>query len=380
MSFHQLAAIILAAGRSSRMGTCKALLPIGRQTVLARSIELFQTCGVNVLQVVVGHHAKEIQRALQPFDVSVVVNPDYPQGMFTSIQTGLRHLHHHTDAFFVLPVDVCLIRPLTIRLLMDAWDTYTGSIIHPRFATRRGHPPLVPMSLASVIRKQPSGVSLQTILNQYEHQAVDVDVPDRQILHNMNTPQDYETVLQQAHHQDIPSIDECEVILKRWGNLPPATLAHSRKVEQVARQLCQKLYQKLYPKLQTFAPGLDCELVSAAALLHDIARDQPNHARTGADLLRKMGFERVATIVAQHTDLTCDVTAPITAAEIVFLADKLVMDDDCTSLEDRFARALQRHGHNLQALAAINKRSASSMAVKTKLEQALGASLASIIR
>ncbi len=364
MNRNRFSAIILAAGFSSRMGAFKPLLPVGGQTVIERTANVFKNSGIETILVVTGHRAPEISSALQSSDVRIVENLEYERGMFSSVKAGVRNLYAETtDAFFITPVDICLVRPLTVRLLTDAFEKNSGKIVHPCFDSKRGHPPLIPISLVPVILNHKSNASLETILIKFDHLWVDVDVPDRYILFNMNTPQDYQNVLLQYQNHDIPSVGECEVIMKHLFNLPEDVISHSRKVEKIARRICWNL-----GKSGTF---LNLELIAAAALLHDIAKGRKDHAETGARMLLEMGFLRVSEIVAQHTDLKFDPEAPINEAEIVYMADKLVMHDRCTTLEQRFEKAMKRFGHHFKAREAILKRKETTIALKTKLELAM---------
>jgi HD superfamily phosphohydrolase YqeK len=140
----------------------------------------------------------------------------------------------------------------------------------------------------------------------------------------------------------------------------------------MARQICRNLEKS--------GTQLNLELVTAAALLHDIAKGRKDHAKAGAFMLSEMGFFRVSEIVAQHTDLKFDPKAPINETDIVYMADKLVLDDWCATLEQRFEKAMERFGNDFKAREAILKRKETTMALKTKLERAMGVSVESLIR
>ena len=99
----------------------------------------------------VGHRQDEIKAGIKKRDITIVYNPDYEQGMFSSIQAGIRRLQTAPQAFFILPVDIPLVRPATIRRLMDAAAENPDKIIYPIFGGKRGHPPLIPSSLIPAI-------------------------------------------------------------------------------------------------------------------------------------------------------------------------------------------------------------------------------------
>ena len=99
--------------------------------------------------------------------------------------------------------------------------------------------------------------------------------------------------------------------------------AHCRAVEREARRICDAL-----------PLALDADLLSAAALLHDVARAEPDHARTAARWLRELGYEDAAYIVGQHHDHE---SAILNEGAILYLADKCVLEDQVVPLAERFA-------------------------------------------
>ncbi len=188
------AAIILAAGYSRRMERFKPLLPIGGTTLVDRLISTFLDTNVEVY-VVVGYRADEIRAAIEDRNVVVVENPNYNLGMFTSVQAGVRSLVSGYDAFFVMPADVPLVGPFTIESLMTASAQHRGRIIYPVFEKRRGHPPLIPMSLAPKITASGNDHSLRDVLHSFERLALEVNVPDSGILLDIDTPDDYDSLV-----------------------------------------------------------------------------------------------------------------------------------------------------------------------------------------
>jgi putative nucleotidyltransferase with HDIG domain len=372
MNFDRISAIILAAGYSSRMGKFKPLLPIDGKTVIERTIDVFANNGIRNIMVVTGHRSLEIDRVLQSSGVKLVENCEYDSGMFSSVKAGIKNLDiDKTDAFFITPADICLIRPLTVKLLAAACQKKAGKIFHPCFDSKRGHPPLISISLASFILRSKTNDNLKTILEGFDPAAVDVQVPDRHILVDMNRPKDYEVALVRWQNNDIPTSEECNVLLKHIFRVNRDVVLHSRKVEQIARRICRNLQKTGTP--------LNPELVSAAALLHDIAKGCKSHALTGARMLSEMGFFRVAQIVFQHTDLNFNPHGKINEAEIVYMADNLTLENSCTTLERRFEKALNRFGHDPEARAAVARRKQVTLALKQKLERALGYSIESLI-
>src|SRR5450759_2610555 len=160
------AAIILAAGLSSRMTAFKPLLEVGGVTLTDRLISIYQQTGVDVI-LVTGWRNAELAAGLKSKNLIIVNNPDYQEGMFTSLQTGVRALGDRYSGFFVHPVDIPLIRPHTIKLLLEAQAHHPESIISPVFHQARGHPTLIPDILIPRILENRPADGLKTVLKAF---------------------------------------------------------------------------------------------------------------------------------------------------------------------------------------------------------------------
>lgn len=185
-----IAAVILAAGRSSRMGLFKPLLAIDGQTLIHRAISIFLKNRVEAITVVTGHQANELEAALAQSDVRIARNTAYDQGMFSSVVAGIKSVPAHCEAFFILPVDVTFIQSSTIGRLIEAYKDHPGHICHPCFEGRRGHPPLIPAGLADTICEHDGDGGLRRALERLEDLSVEVNVTDRFILFDINEPKD----------------------------------------------------------------------------------------------------------------------------------------------------------------------------------------------
>lgn len=189
--------IILAAGMSSRMGKFKPLLDIGGKTAIKRIIESNKDAGVENIVVVTGHNYKRIEDALIGCGVTFAYNADYEQGMFTSIQTGLREGESQGDfqAFFLFPVDVPLVSSKVITLLMDAMENHEDSFVVPCYQGKKGHPLLIPHIYREEILKHDGTNGLKGITNKYDHKLLRVDTEEESVVLDMDKPEDYEAIL-----------------------------------------------------------------------------------------------------------------------------------------------------------------------------------------
>jgi len=113
---------------------------------------------------------------------------------------------------------------------------------------------------------------------------------------------------------------------------------------------------------------LNIERTVSAALVHDLARGCPHHAAEGANILREMEFSSIADIVEVHMDYTVNKEAPITEAEVVFLADKWIQEDQKINMEERFQAKLQKYGADTGALLSILRRRDNALEAQKRVE------------
>src|SRR6266702_2893778 len=363
-----LAAIVLAAGFSSRMGEFKPLLPLDGVTAFEWSISLFREAGVAEVIAVLGHRADELRPLAERCGARCVINPYFEQGMYSSIVAGSRALHGCAKAVFMLPADTPLVRAATVRQLAAAFAARQRGIVSPVFAGRRGHPPLIARDILSEASQNGTSGPLSALLAHHESDAIDLPVADEAIHLDMDTPADYEALRSLAKRRDIPTAAECEAILA-GGHVQQSVVRHSRKVADVAHRIALALLHS--------GVALNLELVQAGALLHDLAKGQPDHAAVGASILRSMDFAQVAEIVGAHTDLDFS-TLRIDESAIVYLADKLVRGEDIATLDKRFQPALFRFRNNMPALEAAHRRMRAAQDVALAVEMQMGAPLSSV--
>ncbi len=192
-------ALLLAAGASSRMGQCKALLPWQGQPLIAYQLHQIQRSRVRECIVVLGPDATRVrphvEAPLRPgWKARGVVNPRCEEGKCSSIQTGLMALPVPPEAVLVAAVD----QPLDARLLnalIDAaeaeWDRGAScgrrTIIVPTFGEKRGHPPLFCGSLfAELIGVSEEGGGLKAVVRRDPARVLHLSWSDPSILVNLN--------------------------------------------------------------------------------------------------------------------------------------------------------------------------------------------------
>ncbi|MDR3542181.1 MAG: NTP transferase domain-containing protein [Desulfosporosinus sp.] len=355
---HSLAAIIVAAGYSFRMKNFKPLLELGGSTVLEKAVHSFKNGGIRDIRVVVGHRANELLPVLDKLGVQTIVNPNYSEGMFSSISAGVRSLRPEVTGFFLLPVDNPLIKEDTITKLQNTFLSTDFGIVYPTYQGLRGHPPLISNRYVKKVLNWHNSGGMRALLEQYEYDVIEVDVVDRGILLDMDTPEDYHQMLRYCRDIQLPSEEECYAIIER-AQTPVKVVKHCQQVAKLGCALGSYLIKS--------GCSINLELIRAAALLHDLAKGESQHALVGASML--VNYPEVAEIVAEHTDICLNPDRPLTEKEIVYLADKLVIGDQIVSLQARFSGPLEKHKNDQEVFRKIMGRFCNAEKIQTRIEQ-----------
>jgi len=369
-SQERLAAIVLAAGASSRMGCLKPLLRLEGVTALERSIALFHDAGIDEVLVVLGNRGDELCSLVEHCGARTIENTEWEEGMYSSVVAGVRALPERTRAAFVMPADVPMVRPATIRrMVAEAGDHQEEMIIYPSFEGKRGHPPMIGRRILEEAARDGNAGPLFAVLAAHQQSAVDVAVADEAIHMDMDTPADFEALQALAMRREIPTACESEAILGEW-HVSVVIVRHSRKVAEVAGRIADAL--------AATGQAINPELARAGGFLHDLAKGQPKHADVGAAVLRAYGMPRVAHVVAAHTEM--EFSGTIDERAIVYLADKLVGGDTLVTLDERFRRSLDRFRDNADALRSARRRKEVAEQIASAVEAELGMPIIAILQ
>jgi molybdenum cofactor cytidylyltransferase len=186
-----VAALLLAAGKSRRMGRCKQLLPLGNSTVIGRCIDTLQRGGIEKIVVVAAQDGHEVSAAAQAYPVRIVINREPDGDMASSVRAGRDFLTSGFSGILVALCDYPLVNPATIISIVESHSHYPDHIIVPRQQGRRGHPLLFPRVLLEELH---TGMTLRDVVRRHSTRVHVVDVDDPGIVIDMDTPEDYERV------------------------------------------------------------------------------------------------------------------------------------------------------------------------------------------
>ncbi|HEY42997.1 MAG TPA: nucleotidyltransferase family protein [Anaerolineae bacterium] len=193
-----IAAVILAAGRSIRMGRSKLELPWKNgQSIISHVVEVFLEGGASPVLVVTGETRVAIEASLIGMEVDYAYNPDYATGgMLSSLKVGLRALEtRRIEGALVSPADLPMLLPTTVQRLIQVWEDESPSIVAPSYEERRGHPVLISRKEWKAIQKLRDDQTLRDFLRQREGEISYLVVDDPGVLYDLDTPEDYRSAM-----------------------------------------------------------------------------------------------------------------------------------------------------------------------------------------
>ncbi|KAA1295475.1 MAG: nucleotidyltransferase family protein [SAR202 cluster bacterium] len=190
-----IAAILTAAGYSSRMGQMKALLPWNGISLIRHQINSLRKGGCSEIVVVLGHRSNDVCGELSGQNVTLTKNVDYKTGRVSSIKCGVQSASQEADCYVLLGVD----QPRTHDVIAKLVESHieTGALItSPRFENKGGHPVI----FSSQLRKEILSLDevdggLRKIFNEYRNVVNEVQFSDSRIHLDLNTYEDYQKAL-----------------------------------------------------------------------------------------------------------------------------------------------------------------------------------------
>ena len=183
-----VAAVVLAAGASTRMGTQKLLLPLDDEPLVRRTVRQVCEAGFDEVLVVVGHEHGKVLAALDGLPIRHAVNPEYATGMGSSFRTAIEHLTDTDAAMFAL-ADQPFVTACDYRALLDAYVGRRPAIVSVRYGDVIAPPHLFTRALYSELAVLQHGA--RSVLRRHAGEMLELEFP-RELLEDIDTPDDYE--------------------------------------------------------------------------------------------------------------------------------------------------------------------------------------------
>ena len=233
------AALIVAAGMSSRMGDFKPMLNVGSISIAQRVVATLQQAGVEKIVMVTGYRADELERHLSERGIIFLRNENYEHTqMFDSVCIGLRYLENKCDRLLFTPVDIPLFTAATVQALLKT----DALLACPVCAGEIGHPTLIASSLFPSILSDAGDRGLRGALDRSGVDMELVSVEDAGILHDADTPEDYRALLK--YHNEQLARPQLSVSLVReipFFNERTAMLLRLIEETSSVRSACQRI-------------------------------------------------------------------------------------------------------------------------------------------
>ena len=185
-----VAAVVLAAGSSSRLGQPKQLAPIAGRPALAYTLDALRASRVDRIMLVLGHAADEIAAALDLTDITVVRNDAYAEGQSTSVRAGVKSLGDDVAAALMVVGDQPLLAPTVVDAILRAYEQTGGPFIVPVYDGEWGNPVLLARATWPLLENLKGDTGARPILRKHMDMVLEVPMPGS-LLDDIDTPDDY---------------------------------------------------------------------------------------------------------------------------------------------------------------------------------------------
>jgi molybdenum cofactor cytidylyltransferase len=194
-----VAAVVLAAGRSTRMGAeNKLTADIGGKPMVRRVVEAALASNARPVLVVTGHRAAEVTAALAGLDATPIANPDYATGLASSLKAAIRCVPAHCDGAIVLLGDMPRIAPEHIDRLIDALAAAPDAIVVPVHEGRQGNPVLWPRRYFPNLLELTGDTGAKRLIAAHRGHVQQVEVVSTAIFADIDTPAELQLLRKEA--------------------------------------------------------------------------------------------------------------------------------------------------------------------------------------
>ena len=190
-----IAALLLAAGESTRMGSPKPLLDWHGRPLIQYQIEQLRDGGCDLVVVVLGHRSDRVHPFVENTGAVIVENPRFREGRATSVRAGAQMVPERPDNILVLGID----QPRSaniVRQVIQAAIAQKATIVIPTHNGRRGHPTAFAGWLLPEIQEvEDETLGLRDVVRRHEAEILRVEVNNPNVLLDLNTPEDYQAAI-----------------------------------------------------------------------------------------------------------------------------------------------------------------------------------------
>jgi molybdenum cofactor cytidylyltransferase len=192
-----IAAVVLSAGESSRMGRPKALLPVDGVRFIEKIVAALKSTQVGEIVAVLGHNADEMRQKIGDLPITIVVNPNYKQGQLSSLIAAINTIQsskrsESVDGILVHLVDHPYINPDLVNSMIDRFHETKKLIVVPRYQGRRGHPVIFSSALFAELLAAPLDQGAKAVVKARRGDTLEIDTEDEGVIIDIDTPEEYQ--------------------------------------------------------------------------------------------------------------------------------------------------------------------------------------------
>jgi molybdenum cofactor cytidylyltransferase len=187
-----VAAIVLAAGESSRMGRPKPLLPLNDSTFLGHLLDEIRGSRISQTLIVLGHHPEVVLEAMPEIAPIAIVNEEYQLGQLSSLHAGLRQVGDQPDAVLMCLADHPFVTREVIDGLILAHERTHRPIVVPTYGGGRGHPTLFARALFGELLAAPLDQGARVVVRAHADEVLELPTEEAGVLADVDTPEQYE--------------------------------------------------------------------------------------------------------------------------------------------------------------------------------------------
>jgi molybdenum cofactor cytidylyltransferase len=193
-----LSAVALAAGLSTRMGKNKLLLDFKTKPLITHAVDTLLASEVDEVVVVLGHEADKVRDKLQGRQVRLVQNPDYCEGLSTSVRVGVRAVSPQAEGIMIYLADQPLLESADLNYIVRAFTyakTVNKRIVVPVFNGQRGNPVILDSSYKEAILGVVGDIGCRGVIKRYPDEVFVIEMENDHVVRDVDNIDDYEQVL-----------------------------------------------------------------------------------------------------------------------------------------------------------------------------------------
>jgi molybdenum cofactor cytidylyltransferase len=183
--------IILAGGRSKRMGTTKQLLPWGNKTILQNVVDTASTVNPAEIIVVLGHNAAEISEVLRDEPVKIVVNEEFSKGMSSSLKAALHHISPDSDTYVFMLGDQPLVTADLLQVLLQHHSASRFGITVPVYRNKKGRPVVMDSKYREELMTLEGEIGAKQVIDAHPDDVQEIPVDSEEVIVDIDTQEEY---------------------------------------------------------------------------------------------------------------------------------------------------------------------------------------------